>query len=31
MAMEGAESSLGVGMHEARHWHRHAYGGLVRA
>ena len=32
MAMERAESgALGVGLHEARHWHRHVYGGLVRA
>jgi hypothetical protein len=22
-------STLGVGFHEARHWHRRAYGGLV--
>lgn len=21
---------IGVGLHEARHWHRRAYGGLVR-
>lgn len=31
LAMERAESgTLGVGLHEARHFHRHAYGGLVR-
>jgi hypothetical protein len=23
-------SDLGVGIHEARHWHRRAYGGMVR-
>ncbi|VDC04112.1 unnamed protein product [Peniophora sp. CBMAI 1063] len=30
MALERAESgALGVGLHEARHFHRHAYGGLM--
>lgn len=23
-------SGLGVGIHEARHWHRRAYGGMVQ-
>lgn len=23
------QGGMGVGMHEARHWHRRAYGGLV--
>jgi hypothetical protein len=25
----GAMDRMGVGMHEARHWHRRAYGGVV--
>ena len=28
---DSMSSGVGVGSHEAKHWHRHAYGGIVKS